>query len=1253
MMYKVLKPFLILSLTLICISNQSIFSQFSSKTILSNTLAEPCVTVCFDVDNDGLPDLVTAANGVLAGSYTPSKIVWQKNLGNAKLGVEHFIVQAVDDWLAMVPLDIEGDGDMDLVASRSDAKLIIYKNLGNGSFIQNETINASANGIMSISCNDLDGDGDTDVITASQVNDRISWYANSAGAFGAEQVITNLTDFATGVFSADLDGDSDIDVASVSEGDGKVAWYQNDGSGIFGTQQIIYDSGIFPLNISGGDLDGDSDIDISVAIGNLDKIVWFENLGGGLFNSLVEITTLTDYPRWHELHDIDLDGDLDMISASGYDDKIAWHENLGSGNFGSQHIISINTDGANFVTCADFDVDGDMDVFAISSGMEDVILFYNNSMVFDETWPFLIDFYNLQMIIGSDVDSDGDKDLICSDTYYSRIMWFENISDGIFTTARVLTDDLNMPYLYSSGDIDLDGDEDYAVVSQNPFPLVWLENNYDLGIIDTHIILPTMVGSSSIGAMELLDINQDGILDILLTNQSLDELSWHQGLGAGQFGAKIVISSTIIDPSYFSIGDINGDTLVDILCSSEGDQLVVFQNTGASNFDTGTAINGNLNDPRECYLNDLDLDGDLDVVTVHVSGSKVIWFENDGLGNFGVEQTIVNGSLYSIRVCDLDMDGDTDILFNTLPTINWSENLLSGNFSVSQPIPSCEANADNYILVDLNNDGDKDIAMMSATHEYAFTENQVYDQIQVKGRVFFDINQNFINDSSDIGILGVPVLSTPASDFSFTSQVNGKYFHNFSDTSGLYLINAPDLEFWSLVTDSISYTVLIDTTYLLMDSLDFGFFPDSIADNVKIDFSGGFPRCNNLVNYWIDIKNFGTTTPFGIAELQLDNLLSYSSSSITPDSIIGQNIYWHFDSIGYFENIQFQVIVEMPDFTQAGNDIFSLMNLELYDTLNNLSSIETDSLGQTILCAYDPNDKGASPAGFGELGYIKPDVNYLEYLIRFQNTGNDTALNVIVTDQLSDKLDLNSFVFISSSHMVDIQMDNNGLATFLFNDIHLPDSNTNFLGSMGYIKFGINIESGAPIGTQILNQASIFFDSNPPVITNQTKNTIDLCFDSPIAEMTLFDFDTVCAQGLSQALPLSIPPGGIYFGTGVFEDSFDPNLAGVGEHMIYYQYTNNDGCTSLDSTKIWVENCLSLTESDQYYCYVYPNPSIESITVISSNFIESIDIYNMLGSKLIFSTQNKIDLSSLSSGNYIITVNFFDGYRYTGKISKL
>ena len=156
-----------------------------------------------------------------------------------------------------------------------------------------------------------------------------------------------------------------------------------------------------------------------------------------------------------------------------------------------------------------------------------------------------------------------------------------------------------------------------------------------------------------------------------------------------------------------------------------------------------------------------------------------------------------------------------------------------------------------------------------------------------------------------------------------------------------------------------------------------------------------------------------------------------------------------------------------------------------------------EALEKSIDCgiiagSYDPNDKQVFPSGWGEAHNIFPKTR-LEYKIRFQNTGTDTAFIVRLIDTLSAKLDISTLHEQGSSHpyTLTISGTNPPVLDFLFENIVLPDSNVNEPLSHGYVQFSILPDSTLPLKSRIENFADIYFDFNPPVRTNTTWITLD------------------------------------------------------------------------------------------------------------------------------------------------------------------
>ena len=148
---------------------------------------------------------------------------------------------------------------------------------------------------------------------------------------------------------------------------------------------------------------------------------------------------------------------------------------------------------------------------------------------------------------------------------------------------------------------------------------------------------------------------------------------------------------------------------------------------------------------------------------------------------------------------------------------------------------------------------------------------------------------------------------------------------------------------------------------------------------------------------------------------------------------------------------------------------------------------------QENIGSYDPNDKIGYPVGREEDHFIEKNQD-IEYRIRFQNTGTDTAFTVVILDTLAEHLDVSSLDLGTYSHAYRMDILDGKVLRFTFENIMLPDSNINEPASHGFLKFRIAQEQDLPLGTVIRNSAAIYFDFNPPVITNESFHTIGAPF---------------------------------------------------------------------------------------------------------------------------------------------------------------
>jgi len=354
--------------------------------------------------------------------------------GFSQFGGQQIISTNVNEATNIYSVDIDGDGDLDILsASWFYDEVSWFENTnGQGTFGTKHIITTNADGADCVRAFDLDGDGDMDVLSTSYYDNKIAWYKNTdgQGTFGNQQVISTNLIYGSWAYASDLDGDNDLDVISASIDDKKIAWYENtDGQGTFGNQQIIANPNK-PNNVMASDLDGDGDNDILFDAADGDYIAWCENTDGkGTFGAMQIISNAVNQPSSIFATDIDDDGDLDVISSSIQDNKIAWYKNTdGQGTFGTQQVISTDANNARYAAPADFDNDGDIDIVS-SSWDDDKIAWYENTNGqgnFGAQKIISTSADGASCVVTGDFNGDNKIDIASSSYYDNKVAWYEN-----------------------------------------------------------------------------------------------------------------------------------------------------------------------------------------------------------------------------------------------------------------------------------------------------------------------------------------------------------------------------------------------------------------------------------------------------------------------------------------------------------------------------------------------------------------------------------------------------------------------------------------------------------------------------------------------------------------------------------------------------------------------------------------------------------------------------------------------------------
>jgi len=381
-----------------------------------------------------------------------------------------------------------------------------------------------------------------------------------------------------------------------------------------------------------------------------------------------------------------------------------------------------------------------------------------------------------------------------------------------------------------------------------------------------------------------------------------------------------------------------------------------------------------------------------------------------------------------------------------------------------------------------------------------------YDNCQTSDHItafaYHDINENGAYDGEDYGLFNQAFSLLPEGIFAYTNETGLTTFFIEDDTYTLSLENNP---FWELTSNDSTIPITIDN---VGTQFNFGFTP--VTDFVQIngDLTSAITRCGFEVNYWLSYKNIGTVSSNGIVTLDIDSLTSLVSADPMPSYETGGTLYWEFDNLLPSYTEQIKLNLQMPSVDFIGTILESEGTVWALNEAGESISENKFYHSSELTCAYDPNDKLVTPIGIGEENYTLFEDSLLQYTVRFQNTGNDTAFNIIVTDTLSDNLDWTTFEVVSQSHELKTNyLQDQGIIAFQFEEIYLPDSNVNEPDSHGFVKYQIELKNNLEENTIIDNTAHIYFDFNPAIVTNTTQNT--MVTDIPLSIVKLNETQTL------------------------------------------------------------------------------------------------------------------------------------------------
>ncbi|MEL6431057.1 MAG: VCBS repeat-containing protein [Planctomycetota bacterium] len=546
-----------------------------------------------DLDGDGDLDAFFGNGGVAAMADT----VWLNDGTGAFANTGQSLGGSNSSSVALG--DLDGDGDLDaFVAHLGDSNSQVYLNNGAGVFAAGDTTLVTA--AQDVQMGDLDADGDLDLWVSANGQNQV-FFNFGDGTFSSPPIFYGNND-NRGAALLDYDGDGDLDAISGKNLDSTRYWL-NDGSGVFAVDTVDAEVDL-AVDIAAGRIDGDSDVDLVVIVDMGAHRAYRSSASGGQPNAAFTSTTLDGAAALTAAAatgDVDRDGDVDVVTVV----ESVGNQVLTSNRDGTFTLLgTFGSTASAGGTLFDADGDGDLDYLErIGDATTGVDILYLGdgaggftaaaSALNVGAWPI------------GDVDGDGDADLAVSDGLALEI--FDGDGDGGFTasgsTFAGVPDDAGvLPF-------DFDGDGDVDLVMNSGSDLAVLENDGSGGFT----LATTSIGDAG-ASLAIGDREGDGDPDVLSGRPSPLSPAWLVNDGSPMTWATAPATVRTDTFSQLALLDVNEDGDLDILGYDPNDAEIIYLPTGGAD----VVFSGQ---PYAGFgVLDADLDGDVDVYIANGSG---------------------------------------------------------------------------------------------------------------------------------------------------------------------------------------------------------------------------------------------------------------------------------------------------------------------------------------------------------------------------------------------------------------------------------------------------------------------------------------------------------------------------------------------------------------------------------------------------------------------------------------------------------
>jgi len=548
--------------------------------------------------------------------------------------------------------DLDGDGVPDLIlANRDDHCVSVRLGLGGGTF-QSASVIGLGEQPKRIALDDLNGDGHLDLAVTMQTRDRVAVLAGLGDGTFKDPTYTLVGDEPDALASGDLDGDGRQDLITGNVGSQDISVLLGNGDGTFQparqTDVGSWSSCVLPLHF-----DGDDHLDLVVGLPDIDTVEVLLGNGDGTYNQgdTIPLIYVTDLAQ----ADLNGDGIPDLVALSPLDVRVMFGQ--ASGGFDPAIGLGVN-DWPSSLEVSDLTGDGIDDLAIIVNYFSEVLVLPGHSSSILQPAGHYRCGSRSEAIAASDLDSDGDSDLIFANALSSTFSVLHNTGDGTFPLPPAYDAGGEETFKVIPCDLDNDAQTDLAVLN-------WAGDS--IGILlgngpGTFLPVVTYPTGASPAPLACHDLNADGNQDLITASSDPDTMGVYLGNGDGTLQTAAIYPVNISNFQQILIGDVNGDSIPDavLLCGfGWGFALFIGDGNGTFTLPMLYKYGGN---PYDSAMVDLNHDGHPDLVVLHTlrdSISVLLWTKT-GTYQAAVEYS-TGDSPRRLAVADLNGDGHQDL----------------------------------------------------------------------------------------------------------------------------------------------------------------------------------------------------------------------------------------------------------------------------------------------------------------------------------------------------------------------------------------------------------------------------------------------------------------------------------------------------------------------------------------------------------------------------------------------------------------